>query len=53
MFIFFVISAAALVILAHKFVMTSVNNYEYYGSNTARQEWINFEREKLGQDLFK
>ena len=52
MFIFFFISAAV-VILVHKFVMTSVNNYECYGSNTARQEWINFERERLGRDLVK
>jgi hypothetical protein len=52
MFIFLIISAAV-ILLAHKFVMTSVNNYEYYGSNTARQEWINFEREKLGRNLFQ
>jgi hypothetical protein len=51
--IIFLLISAAVVLLAHKFVMTSVNNYEYYGSNTSRQEWINFERERLGQDLFK
>ena len=48
MFIFLIISVA-LVVLTHKFIMAAVNNYEYHGSNTARQEWINFERERLGR----
>ena len=48
MFIFLVISVV-LVVSAHKFVMTAVNNYEYHGSNTARQEWVNFERERLSR----
>ena len=48
MFIFLVISVA-LVVSAHKFVMSAVNNYEYHGSHTARQEWVNFERERLSR----
>ena len=48
MFIFLIISIA-IAALAHKFIMAAVNNYEYHGSNTARQEWINFERERLGR----
>ena len=48
MFIFIIISAV-IVLLMHRVVMTAVNNYEYYGSNTPRQEWINFERERLGR----
>lgn len=46
MFIFIVISSV-LIVLVHKFVMKAVNSYEYYGSNSIRQEWINFEREHL------
>ena len=46
MFTFLIISAVV-ALCAHKFVMKSVNDYEYYGS-TARQEWVNFERERLG-----
>ena len=44
----FIIISATVAVLTHKALMTSVNNYEYYGSSTTRQEWINFEREKLG-----
>ena len=48
MFIFLIISVSIILVM-HKVVMTAVNNYEYYGSNTARQEWINFERERLSR----
>ena len=48
MFILLIISIAFLVSI-HKFVMNSVNSYDSYGSSTARQEWINFERERLGR----
>lgn len=44
----FIILSSISVIALHKFVMNSVNGYDSYGSHTAKQEWINFEREKLG-----
>jgi hypothetical protein len=48
MFILLII-ATVLVISFHKYIMSTVSNYDSYGSTTAKQEWINFERERLGR----
>jgi hypothetical protein len=48
MFIFLIV-LTALIISAHKLLMRSVNRYESYGVGTARQEWVNFERERLSR----
>jgi len=48
MFIFLIV-LTALIISLHKYVMNSVNKYDSYGTYMARQEWINFERERLSR----
>jgi len=48
MLIFFIVTTA-LVISLHKYIMSTVSNYDSYGSTTAKQEWINFERERLSR----
>jgi len=48
MLIFFIVTTA-LVVSFHKYIMSAVTNYDSYGSTTAKQEWINFERERLGR----
>jgi len=48
MFILLIV-LTALIIAFHKYTMKAVNNYESYGGTTARQEWINFERERLSR----
>jgi len=45
----FLIVLTVLVVSLHKGMMGAVNNYESYGSTTAKQEWINFERERLSR----
>jgi hypothetical protein len=45
----FIILSSIAILLVHKFIMNSVNGYDSYGSSTAKQEWINFERERLGR----
>jgi len=48
MFIFLIITTV-LAVSFHKYIMSTVNNYESYGSTTAKQEWVNFERERLSR----
>jgi hypothetical protein len=48
MLIFFIVTTA-LVVSLHKYIMSAVTNYDSYGSTTAKQEWINFERERLSR----
>ena len=48
MFIF-LIATTLLIISFHKYIMSTVSKYDSYGSTTAKQEWINFERERLGR----
>jgi hypothetical protein len=43
------ITLTVLIVLFHKYIMKSVNNYESYGTSTAKQEWVNFERGRLGR----
>jgi len=43
------IVTTVLVVSFHKYIMSAVSNYDSYGSTTAKQEWINFERERLGR----
>jgi len=46
MFFIVLISATAAVLSVHRFVMSSVESYDGYGTGTFR-EWQQFEREKL------
>lgn len=43
------IVTTVLIVSLHKYIMSAVTNYDSYGSTTAKQEWINFERERLGR----
>jgi hypothetical protein len=43
------IVTAVLIVSLHKYIMSAVTNYDSYGSTTAKQELINFERERLGR----
>ncbi len=46
MFFIVLISTVAAVLVAHRFVMNSVESFDGYGAGTFR-EWQQFEREKL------
>jgi hypothetical protein len=45
----FLITLTITIISFHKYIMSSVNKFDSYGSSTAKQEWINFERERLSR----
>ena len=39
----------ALIVSLHKYIMSTVNKYDSYGTSTAKHEWVNFERERLSR----
>jgi hypothetical protein len=45
----FLITLTIAIISFHKYIMSTVNKYDSYGTSTAKQEWVNFERERLSR----
>ena len=45
----FLITLTVAIISFHKYIMSTVNKYDSYGTSTAKQEWVNFERERLSR----